>query len=80
MYRAFGAAMNDDQGGKKQLTYSPAGKVLLVGAAATVLSFINISAGGEAQPAAVRFLEYAFLTAGLTALVAGLVMMARSKR
>jgi len=76
---AFGAAMNDDQGGKKQLTYSPAGKVVLIGAAATVLALINMSAGGAASAAAVRFLEYAFLTAGLIALGGGLIMMMTQK-
>jgi hypothetical protein len=71
--------MSDDQGGKKQLTYSTAGKVVLVGAAATVLALINMSAGGEASSTAVRFLEYAVLTAGLVALGGGLIMMMRRK-
>ncbi len=71
--------MSDDQGNKPKMTYSTPSKVILLGAAATVLSFINITAGGEAQPAAVRFLEYAFLTGGLTALAGGLIMMVRQK-
>ena len=68
--------MSDEQ---KRKDYSPASKVLLVGAAATVLSLINISAGGEAPSTAVRFLEYAFLTGGLVALAGGLIMMMARK-
>ena len=71
--------MSDDKGGKKQLTYSPAGKVVLIGAAAIVLALINMSAGGEASSTAVRFLEYAFLTGGLVALGGGLIMMMTRK-
>ena len=68
--------MSDEQ---KRKDYSPASKVLLVGAAATVLSLINMSAGGEAPSTAVRFLEYAFLTGGLVALAGGLIMMMSRK-
>jgi hypothetical protein len=68
--------MSDEQ---KRKDYSPAGKVVLVGAAATVLSLINISAGGEAPSTAIRFLEYAFLTGGLIALAGGLIMMMSQK-
>jgi hypothetical protein len=71
--------MSDEQNNKPKMTYSTPSKILLLGAAAAVLSFINISAGGEAQPAAVRFLEYAFLTGGLTAVAGGLIMMMRQK-
>jgi hypothetical protein len=71
--------MSDEQSNKPKMTYSTPSKILLLGAAAAVLSFINISAGGEAQPAAVRFLEYAFLTGGLTAVAGGLIMMMRQK-
>jgi len=74
-----GSSMSDNQNRKPELKYSPAGKVVLVGAAATVLALINMSAGGEASSAAVRYLEYAFLTAGLIALGGGLVMMLTQK-
>jgi len=71
--------MSDAQGGKKQLKYSNPSKIVLMGAAATVLALINLSAGGEAPSTAVRFLEYAFLTAGLVGLGGGLILMMRQK-
>ena len=71
--------MSDNQNRKPELKYSPASKVLLVGAAATVLALINMSAGGAAPSMAVRFLEYAFLTGGLIALAGGFIMMMSQK-
>jgi len=68
--------MSDEQ---KRKDYSPAGKVVLIGAAATVLALINMSAGGAAPSVAVRFLEYAVLTGGLIALAGGLIMMMSQK-
>ena len=71
--------MSDNHDRKPELKYSTPGKVVLIGAAATVLALINMSAGGEASSTAVRFLEYAFLTGGLVALVGGLIMMMTQK-
>ena len=77
---AFGVFMSDDQGGKKQLTYSTTSKIVLLGAGATVLALINMSAGTEARSTPVLILEYAALTGGLIALVGGLIMMMTQKK
>ena len=76
----FGVFMSDEQGGKKQPTYSNPSKILLLGAAATVLALINMSAGGEAQSMPVRILEYVFLACGLIGLIGGLVMMMTQRK
>ena len=57
--------MTDDP--KAKQTSNP-GKIALIGAAATVLALINMSAGGEAPSSAVRMLEYLFLAGGLIGL------------
>jgi len=72
--------MSDDRGGKKQPTYSNTSKILLLGAAATVLALINMSAGSEAQSMPLRILEYIFLACGLIGLIGGhIVMMTQRK-
>ena len=72
--------MSDEQGGRKQPTYSNPSKILLLGAAATVLALINMSAGSEAQSMPVRILEYIFLAAGLIGLIGGLIMMMTQRK
>jgi hypothetical protein len=70
--------MTDNPGRKPQQTSNP-GKIALIGAAATVLALINMSAGGEAPSSAVRMLEYLFLAGGLVGLAGGLFMMMTQK-
>jgi len=66
--------MSDEQNRKPELKYSTPSKLVLVGAAATVLALINILAGRGTQPLAVQILEQVVLAAGLFTLVAGLAM------
>jgi len=68
--------MTDDP--KAEQTSNP-GKIALIGAAATVLALINMSAGGEAPSSAVRMLEYLFLAGGLIGLAGELFMMMTQK-
>lgn len=66
--------MADDQSGKSK--QAVARKIVLLGAIATALGFINMMTNGaEAQPSMVMILQYAALALGLFALVGGLIMM-----
>jgi hypothetical protein len=77
---AFGVFVSDEQRGRKQPTYSNTSKMLLLGAAATVLALINMSAGSEARSMPVRILEYIFLACGLIGLIGGLIMMMTQRK
>jgi hypothetical protein len=70
--------MSDDQSGKSEKK-SPARRIALLGAMATVLAVINMSIGSEAQPLPVVILQDVALALGLLALVGGLIMMVMQK-
>jgi len=70
--------MSDDQSGKSEKK-SPARRIALLGAVATVLAVINMSIGSEAQPLLVVILQDVALGLGLLALVGGLTMMVMQK-
>jgi hypothetical protein len=70
--------MSDDQSGKSEKK-SPARRIALLGAVATVLAVINMSIGSEAQPLPVVILQDVALALGLLALVGGLIMMVMQK-
>jgi len=71
--------MTDNPQSKQPKQTSNPGKIALMGAAATVLALINMSAGSEAPSTAVRVLEYVFLAGGLSGFVGGLIMMMTQK-
>ncbi len=70
--------MGGDQSGKTEKK-SPARRIALLGAMATVLAIINMSMRGEAQPLLVVILQDVALGLGLLALVGGLIMMMMRK-
>jgi hypothetical protein len=70
--------MSGDQSGKTEKK-SPARRIALLGAMATVLAVINMSVGSEAQPLPVVILQDVALALGLLALVGGLIMMMMQK-
>jgi hypothetical protein len=70
--------MSDDKSGKSEKK-SPARRIALLGAVATVLAVINMSIGSEAQPLPVVILQDVALALGLLALVGGLIMMVMQK-
>ena len=67
--------MSKEQNGKTAKKPNP-GKIVLMGAGATVLAVFNIMSNGpEAPSQGVMILQYALLGCGLFALVGGLIMM-----
>jgi hypothetical protein len=71
--------VTDNQGGKTGKKKSNTGKIVLLGAGATVFALINMYTDAEAPSQAVLILEYAALAGGLIALVGGLIMMMTQK-
>jgi len=68
--------MRDSQSDKLKKKKPDPKKIALFGAAATVLTVINMSTGIEPPSQWVIVLQYAALAGGLVALVVALIMMA----
>jgi succinate-acetate transporter protein len=67
--------LRDNQSDKIEKKRPNPKNIALFGAAATVLTIINMSTGNEPPSQGVIILQYAALAGALIALVAGLIMM-----
>ena len=72
--------MRKAQSGKPQKKQSSPGKIVLMGAIATVLAVFNMATNSEAPSQALAILQYVLLALGLIGLAGGLFMMATAPK